>query len=742
MRKKTSHNVASVIIFLIIVGYMVFFLSTQYSSVKEVEERAVINLNGLIREDVQTIEFWNLICRTDLEQFSGNTQLKGYLVNKSIGMSEKYGLNISKKEAVSTFENHVNYKFDDGKYLFKRIMFVDEDKQIIIDARNNNLFKNEVLNSYISELISEDKKIKMEILFDNGDYIFVASIPYYLDDQYKGSIIAEVNDELIINKSLTKSEGTTKILMVERFNKEITKKYLSKFYQIDSLPNLIDLPEYTVSANVKDAEGDNVTVFISKKQVSDYNIHVISIKNKQQLIGRKWSNLFVVMLIFSLVIFLVFFYAQHSNTKHLTTQTLLDVEKKKREEILNKTQMLYDEIEKRKETEDELKAISDKANELAAMAQNANRAKSQFLANMSHEIRTPMNAILGFTDLLIDEEEDKSRIEKYKLIKDSATYLLNIINDILDLSKIEFGKIKVKIVTFSLDNTLNVINKIFIEMARNKGIEFILDKKNKLPEFINSDKQKIFQILTNIINNGIKFTVDGFVKLSVSFDESTNKLTFSVKDTGVGISREDYNKIFEVFEQVENSHQLKTKGTGLGLAISKSFIEMLGGTIDVTSELGKGTLFTVSIPVTVFHNVDGSMKEDPQSITKMISSIDVLVAEDNLINQKLIAQILRKMNVKAIIVNNGQEAVDYLYEKPVDLILMDIQMPVLDGHGAIKAIRENKKFDNIPIIALTAQAMEGDKEAFLEEGFNDFLPKPIDFKELRRKLDLYRKVMN
>ncbi len=738
MLKKHKQNLTTILVFVTLIGYMVFFLSTQYRSIKELEERSIKDLDTQVLKDAKSLEYWNIICKNNIEIFSENLTLKDYFREKPNNTENTEKVKLQKKDVEEAFSNHINKEFINNRNLYRRLIFIDNQRNIIFDVKAEPNKERADIVDYQKKFISHNEEAYFTVTFIDSNYYFLIIHPYYKNGILLGNLIAEINEEILMSEVFVKFGGSKKVLMAKGYEDEIRHSFIFNDYQSTQFPKHSDisLNSHTKYKLYSLEDSENITAYISRYPVADTNLEIISIYPKNLLLGKIWSSWLIIgLIIFSIFILLLLIYAHRINIKHLRIQTQLEIEKRKSEEIAEKNMLLSQEIEKRKETEKELLASNQKANELAIQASNANKAKSQFLANMSHEIRTPMNAIIGFTDLILNDEKDEFKVEKLNLIKDSAGYLMNIINDILDLSKIEFGKIKVKIATFSTEKLLVVINNVFINHTHKKGIYFQINKSCNVPEFINSDKQKIFQILTNVINNAVKFTDQGGVSLNV--DYKIEEMIFEVVDTGIGISSEDYNKIFENFEQIENHLQLRAQGTGLGLAITKNFVEMLKGKILVDSELGKGSKFTIHIPVTEFSLSNLKQVRKETEITKQLNVMKVLIAEDNVINQKLMLHIFKRLNVDFTIVNNGEEVLDFLESNRADLIILDIQMPKLGGVETVRLIREDDRLKNIPVIALTAQAMSGDKEEFIKNGFNDFLSKPVDTAMLKEKLEFY-----
>ncbi len=377
-------------------------------------------------------------------------------------------------------------------------------------------------------------------------------------------------------------------------------------------------------------------------------------------------------------------------------------------------------------------------------AEAANQAKSDFLANMSHEIRTPITGVIGTLDLALDEKLSNS-VRNYLLTcKSSADTLLAVINDVLDISKIEAGKMSVEITDCSITRILVDIESLMHARAIEKGIEFGTVFDTEVPERIRTDTTRIRQCLFNLIGNAIKFTDTGHVRLHVSMhgDKADAAIHFDIEDTGIGISQEKQIEIFEKFSQADNTISRRFGGTGLGLAITKQLVELLSGTISVSSEEGKGSTFTIIIPADV--NVDSQKmisKLNRSVIGEETRSLDIqlcgkiLVAEDNTVNQKVIRSMLEKAGLEVTIANDGCEAVKYATSEKFNLILMDVHMPNMDGLEATRTLRRNGM--DLPIIALTANVMKEDVDESIASGCNEHLPKPIDRRQLLSTLEKY-----
>ncbi|MES2763579.1 MAG: ATP-binding protein [Bacteroidota bacterium] len=399
--------------------------------------------------------------------------------------------------------------------------------------------------------------------------------------------------------------------------------------------------------------------------------------------------------------------------------------------------ILFRDINKRERLEKELIITQKKAEEAATI-------KEQFMANMSHEIRTPLNAIIGFNNRLSNTNLNIEQKEYAAAVQSSGENLLAIVNDILDFSKIEAGMVKIEEIRFNVIDLLQSVVTMFTGQAKEKKVGLEIKIATDVPQWVEGDPTRLTQILINLIGNALKFTEQGSVNLIVDVIQANEKnadLKFSVKDTGIGISEEKIAEIFERFTQAKSDTSRIFGGTGLGLSIAKKLVELQSGSIQVESTKGIGSVFTFKIPykIAVAIKPEPNVKSDKIEKTMIETNMKVLVVEDNILNQKLAGFILNDWGFEYDICNNGKLATEKLKTHTYDIILMDIQMPEMNGYEATEYIRKQLNL-TIPVLAMTAHALPGEREKCLSFGMTDYISKPIKEADLRNLISKYMNV--
>ena len=623
---------------------------------------------------------------------------------------------------------------------FEIICFGLPNNKAFLRAHKPDMYGDDISKIQGVKLVNDTKReIGGFMLTKLGLYYRINS-PVYYKDKYIGML------------SFGISIGAVNDYIAKNFNSDVAILIDTKKYKDRPWYNRIEegtLGKYTIITSTNDFIEENSNAISSRKSakvniddksyIMHQDNHIYDLNNQKiadilliQNITEQQNNfsnyILYLICIFILLICIIIFILIKTFNKMI----------KKIISINKEIHILNNSLEKKVESRTkELKKQT-------KISQEATKAKSDFLANMSHEIRTPLNAILGFVSLLKEKHSEDDRIKYINTIDSSSHTLLGIINDILDMSKIESGKIDIDKIDFNPHYDFKLVAELFKAKAKEKNLKFKINISENLPNSLNSDILRLKQVISNLLSNAIKFTAQNN-EISLTIKYSDDVLHISIKDSGIGISKNAQSKVFEAFSQAESSTTRKFGGTGLGLSISCKFIELLSGELKLKSELGVGSEFYFSIPVTKGKTIFNNKKKTKES--KNLKA-HILLVEDNKANQMYMKIILKKIGLTFEIASDGVEAVAMFKENApteaslrgettlgckYDAILMDENMPNLNGIEASKLILEYEKENNLihtPIIALTANALKGDRERFIEAGMDEYLSKPLDKEKL------------
>jgi len=613
---------------------------------------------------------------------------------------------------------------------FELICFGLPNNKAFLRAHKPNFFGDDISKVQSVKKVNELKKEINGFMITKIGLYYRINTPVYYKDKYIGLISYGINIGYV-NDYILKNFNSEVAILIDT-KKYSNKKWFSKINngEIDNY-TIINSTSKFISENIKSISLDNSsTIKIKQKEylihkdnyIYDFNNNKIAtIMLIQNITNEKkeFNKYIISLVLFSIILMtIIIFVLINSFNK-----------------MINKIISINDEVHSLNDSLEKKVAIRTKELEhQIEITKEATKAKSDFLANMSHEIRTPLNAILGFVSLLKENPKGKDSIRYIDIIDSSSYTLLGIINDILDLSKIENGKLEIDKIDFDTKNNFNTVAELFKAKAKEKDINFIVNISQNMPKYLHSDILRLKQIISNLLSNAIKFTPkNGIVELKIDYID--NRLNVNVKDNGIGISKKAQDKIFKAFSQEDASTTRKFGGTGLGLSISLALVDMLDGKLELKSQENMGSEFYFSIPISLGKEITNN---DSTNNKNQKFNAHILLVEDNDANIMFMKIILKKLSLTFDIAKDGYEAIDKFKNNKFDLILMDENMPNMDGIEATQNILEietNKNLKHTPIIALTANALKGDRERFLNVGMDEYLPKPIDRDKLNKILN-------
>lgn len=697
MQVNTKKNIPVIVIGILLISYIIFIFVISYLGQEKLLQSQAKKFELKLQNRISTLKHFFQLSKEDISRLSQNSNFKIYFTNKALGMSMQYGLQVNLDNAqnsIKGFSENMNF---DGTKIYQNVVLIDSDGNIVINETNEEV--NKILLDASNEI--HEKAILYPIIKDN--FLELYLIKSILNKENKiGTLIAQINSNEIFKK-LSLEQELQKIYFF--YNEKLIDSLNLNVINKDS-HNLLDTDNYKILKI-----GDEKISLIVDKVANVQNEIFVS------------KNFLIIILSLTLFIFIGILYLIRLNSKNvkLEQQKLIDEEYKEKLEFeINKKTL-------------ELKALNDNLEilieERTRELKVALEVKGNFLANMSHEIRTPLNAVLGFLHILKSNKDPSKSAKFIDTIEKASKSLLQIIEDILDFSKIESGKISIEKIYFNPVEEFKIVTDLFSENCSSKNINLNVIISKNIPDSIESDPLRIKQVLSNLISNSIKFT-EANKSIFVNISYENEMLSVSVKDEGIGIAKNKFEHIFEAFQQEDSSTTRKFGGTGLGLAISRQLINLLGGQLNVKSEVGIGSEFYFTIPAKAGEKI---IKEVNITNDYIFNDLKILIAEDNNLNQELISIILDGKNIKYEIVNDGMEAIEKYKNNKYDLILMDENMPNMNGMEATQNILIYEKENNMkhtPIIAFTANAMSGDKEKFLNFGMDDYLSKPVNIKKL------------
>ena len=658
-------------------------------------------------------------------------------INKACSILKVLDLNTEIKEKFKEKDRYGLYNlsfpiFDDLKneHNISNWDFIETDSTYFLRMNNYAIYGDKA-GGYLYRQAADNHDHVTGIEFINNDFSIRVIHKYYDKDSLIG--YTEIGEEIgQIFKALKQETGNDVSLFIskkyiERADWEFLKLKKGLKADWEHMENYVDIEQtididFTKEINIEELDDKGIIIETVKENGSYYSKSVFPVYDTE---GKKIGGVFVLINIDSIY---------KTFISRLTSIALIYLFSFIVIGII--IFLIIQRINK------DIRMAKLDAEKSARKALVADNAKSEFLANMSHEIRTPMNAIIGFSEILRDQLKDPKYIKHIEIVLTSGKTLLGLINDILDLSKIEAGKMEFQYRPVDPHALFNDIARIFSVRLKSKGLRFITDIDEKLPKSLLLDEVRMRQILFNLVGNAVKFTMEGYVELKVKGvfykDRSKIDLIFFVKDTGIGISEDDKKVIFDAFQQSRGQSIKKYGGTGLGLAITKKLVELMNGEISVDSIVGKGSIFKVMIKEVSVASVDHGLDEKKLLIEDIsFHNQKALVVDDIESNRLLLNEILSIYGLHVLEATNGKEAINIAQSQNPDIILMDLRMPVMDGYEAIKILKSDNRLKNIPVIVLTASAMKSSEEDIKKINCDGYIRKPIRREELIFELKKY-----
>jgi signal transduction histidine kinase len=666
--------------------------------------------------------------QAEVAELADGREVSAWFENAALGLSLEYGLRINLLDLETEFDRRLAHRLPGGEPIYARLLLLDADGRKVFDSREPRRDPGDAFAEGWTRPAPADTAAARAAYLPDADQVVLATECRVLD-RHEGWLLAFVPSTTLhaqVQGSRRSSDARLWLAWDDRI--------LGGGDAAGELPSGSAPPPGSASL-LSDGMADNRPRLLSCARAAHFPLTVTRMSSVDGALASDPRLFLWGLAALAIVLMGLSGMVWWGQLRSQALVARLDTEALHARDLAVRQKELEREIELRRAAETDLMKARD-------AAEAASRAKSQFLANMSHEIRTPLNGVLGMTELVLDTRLDDEQHEQLSIALDSGRSLLTIINDILDMSSIEAGEMRLCPDDFDPRVELESIRRSFLAGARARSLKLEWELDPELAPLLRGDAARLRQVLVNLLGNALKFTEQGSFGLSVRVDYATERrqrLVFRVHDTGIGIAPDKQEIIFGAFQQADGSHTRRYGGTGLGLHISRRLVAMMGGDLQLEQREGPGSVFTFTLTLPVAARADApAPSADPVTLAPAREPLHVLVAEDNQVNQKLVVSLLEKWGHKVTLAADGEEALAALHAGTFDAVLLDLQMPKLDGIDVARTWRAHEAATGrprLPLVALTARALPEDQALCLDVGMDAHLPKPLNSRALRDTLD-------